>query len=124
MGGAALRLRRRLRCPLLRGGRVLGAFAILRVKAVRLLLAVSPGCVRARLRLPFAGLNARGLGVVAADAKRGELLEERRAALGLGMLGRRLAAMRAHLVLRRQRQVLNLRHSLLPDSRRIGNKGP
>jgi hypothetical protein len=89
---------------------------------VWLRLAVRLGNLRPRLRLAFAG-GTIGLGIMTADAKRGEFLKERRTPFGFRMHRRRLAALRPDLVLRRKRQILDLRHSLRPDDRRVWDKG-
>ena len=123
VGAAVMRVCwRGLRGPL-RAWRVLRAFCVFRMQAVGLRLMVSLRRLRAQLDLPLTWASAMALGVIAAQAKSGELLKERRAALDFKMLARGLAAMDADLILRRQRQILNPRHSLLPDNRRIGNKG-
>lgn len=114
----------RLRGPALCGRRLLSAFTgIFRVKAVLRLLPVGLRRRQPGLLLPLVRPRAIGLRIIAAEAKRRKFLQKGSAALGFGMFRRKLATMRTDLVLRRQRQVLHLRHSLLPDNGHIGNKG-
>ena len=114
----------RIACRLqssLRGWRMLRTFTVLGVNRTRLLLRVdlplrglTGGC------LPLARDGTRGHFFLAADAKRGKPFEER-TALGFGMrLRPAFAATRADLVLRRERQIVDLRHPLGPDVGRIG----
>jgi hypothetical protein len=118
IGAAATRVRRRLRRSL-RDWRMLRTFAVLGMNRTRLLLRV-PLRGLTRGRLPLARDGTRGRFFVAADAKRGKPFEER-TALGFGMrLRLTFAATRADLVLRRERQIVDLRHPLWPDKRRIG----
>ena len=123
IGAAAMRVPRRLRSSL-RGWRMLRTFAVLGMNRTRLLLRVDlPLRGLTRGRLPLARDGTRGRFFLAADAKRGKPFEER-TALGFGMrLRPTFAATRADLVLRRERQIVDLRHPLWPDKRRIGWPG-
>src|SRR5580704_942567 len=123
IGAAAMRVPRRLRRSL-RGRRMLRTFAVLGVNRTRLLLRVGlPLRGLTRRSLPLARDGIRGRFFLAADAKRGKPFEER-TALGFGMrLRPTFAATRADLVLRRKRQIVDLRHPLWPDKRRIGCRG-
>jgi hypothetical protein len=120
IGAAAMRVPRWLRRSL-RGRRMLRTFAVLGVNRTRRLLRVDrPLRGLTRRRLPLARDGIRGRFFLAADAKRGKPFEER-TALGFGMrLRLTFAATRADLVLRRERQIVDLRHPLWPDKRRIG----
>ena len=108
----------------LRGRRMLGTFAVLGVNRTRRLLRLDrPLRGLTRRSLPLARDGIRGRFFLAADAKRGKPFEER-TALGLGMrLHPTFAATRADLVLRWERQVVDLRHPLWPDIRRIRCRG-
>ena len=103
---------------------MLRTFAVLGVNRTRRLLRVDlPLRGLMRRRLPLARDGTRGRFFLAADAKRGKPFEER-TALGFGMrLRPTFAATRADLVLRRERQIVDLRHPLWPDKRRIGCRG-
>jgi hypothetical protein len=116
-------VRRRLRSSL-RGWRMLCTFAVLGVNRTRLLLRVDlPLRGLTRGRLPLARDGTRGRLFLAADAKRGKPFEER-TALGFGMrLRSAFTTTGADLVLRRERQIIDLRHPLWPDKRRIGGRG-
>src|SRR5580704_12898398 len=120
IGAAAMRVPRRLRRSL-RGRRMLRTFAVLGVNRTRLLLRVGlPLRGLTRRSLPLARDGIRGRFFLAADAKRGKPFEER-AALGFGMrLRPTFASTRANLVLRRERQIVDLRHPLWPHIWRIG----
>jgi hypothetical protein len=120
---AAMRVPRRLRNSL-RGWRILRAFAVFGMNRTRLLLRVDlPLRGLTRRRLPLARDGTRGRFFLAADAKRGKPFEER-TALGFGRrLRPKFASTRADLVLRRERQIVDLRHPLWPDKRRIGCRG-
>ena len=100
---------------------MLRTFAVLGVNRTRLLLrVVLPVRGLTGGRLPLARNGTGGRFFLAADAKRGKPFEER-TALGFGMrLRPAFAATRADLVLRRERQIVDLRHPLWPDKRRIG----
>lgn len=115
-----MRVPRRLRRSL-RGWRMLRTFAVLGMDRTRLLLRVDlPLCWLPRGRLPVARARTRRRFFLAADAERRKPFEER-TALGFGMrLRPAFAATRADLVLRRERQIVDLRHPLWPDKRRIG----
>ena len=103
---------------------MLRTFAVLGMNRTRLLLRVDlPLRGLTRGRLPLARDGTCGHFLLAADAKRGKPFEER-TALGFGMRRRpNLAATRADLVLRREWQIVDLRHPLWPDKRRIGCRG-
>lgn len=119
IGAAAMRVHRRLRRSL-RGWRMLRAFAILGMNRTRLLRVDLPLRGLTRWRLPLARARTCGRFFLAAEAKRGKPFEER-TALGFGRrLGPAFAATRADLVLPRERQIVDLRHPLRPDIRRIG----
>ena len=115
-----MRVHRRWRSSL-RGWRMLRTFAVLGMDRTRLLLRVDlPLCWLPRGRLPVARARTRRRFFLAADAERGKPFEER-TALGFGMrLRPTFASTRADLVLRRERQIVDLRHPLGPDVRRIG----
>jgi hypothetical protein len=108
----------------LRGWRMLRTFAVLGMNRTRLLLWVArPLRGLTRGRLPFARDGTGGRFLLAADAKRGKPFEER-AALGFGMrLRPTFASARADLVLRRERQIVDLRHPLWADKRRLRCRG-
>ena len=114
-----MRVHRRVRRSL-RGWRMRRAFAVFGMNRTRLLLRVDmPLRRRARGRLPVVRARTRRRFFLAADAKRGKSFEER-AALGFGRrLRPAFAATRADLVLRRERQIVDLRHPLWSDIRRI-----
>jgi hypothetical protein len=103
---------------------MLRTFAVLGMNRTRLLLRVHlPLRGLTRGHLPLARDGTGGHFLLAADAKRGKSFEER-TALGFGMrLIPTFASARADLVLRRERQIVDLRHPLRPDKRRIRCRG-
>ena len=115
----AVRVHRRL-LRSLRGRWMLRTFAVLGMNRTRLLLRVNlPLRGLTRGRLPVARARTRRHFFLTADAKRGKPFEER-TALGFGRRLRPMfASTRADLVLRRERQIVDLRHPLWPDIRRI-----
>jgi hypothetical protein len=120
IGAAAVRVHHRMRSSL-RGRRMLGTFAVLGMNRTWLLLRGDRRLRRLpRGRLLLAQGGPRSRFFLAADAKRGKPFEER-TALGFGMrLRPTFASTRANLVLRREWQIVDLRHPLWPHIWRIG----
>jgi len=118
-----MRIDRRLRNSL-RGRRMLRPFGVFGMHGIWLRLPVGlrwRGLPHGRLPISRRGSCRRSF--LAANAKGCKPLKQR-AALGFGMsFGRHFSPMRADLVLRRKRQIIDLRHPLRPDNGRIGCRG-